>query len=112
MNTICLMCPRGGPIEIPESDGIISVTGNTCKRGESYGISEYTSPKRVITSLINLQDGGVVSVKTNDLVDKAKIFDILNELSGVVVSKPVKIGDIIVKNILGTGVDIVATREA
>ena len=105
------MCPMGCDIEITEKEGKLTVQGNTCKRGETYGINEYTSPKRVVTSLIKTLGGGVISVKTSDLVDKKKIFDILEALKGVSVRKPVKVGDVIVKNILGTGADIIATRE-
>ena len=111
MKTICIMCPMGCPIEVNKIDDKITVAGNTCKRGEVYGIQEFISPKRVVTSLIKAIGGGVVSVKTNQLVDKSKIFDILEELKNIRVKPPVHIGDIIIKNVLNTGADIVATRE-
>lgn len=112
MNTICIMCPMGCPLEVTESNGKITVTGNTCKRGEAYGVQEYTAPKRVVTSLIRLNGGGVVSVKTSAPVDKSCIFEILNALKPVRLDRPVKVGDVIARNILDLGADIIATREA
>lgn len=112
MKTICIMCPMGCPIEVNKIEDKITVTGHTCKRGETYGIQEYSAPKRVVTSLVKVIGGGVISVKTNDLVDKSKIFDILDTLKDIKVSAPVYVGDVIIKNVLNTGVDIVATREA
>jgi len=73
MKTICIMCPMGCPLDINKVDGKIVVTGNTCKRGEIYGTQEFTAPKRVVTSLVRLTSGGVVSVKTDGLVLKTLI---------------------------------------
>lgn len=111
MKTICIMCPMGCPIDIKKTGNKITVTGNTCKRGETYGIQEFVSPKRIVTSLVKLEGGGVVSVKTDNLIDKKLIFEILNQLKNIKLRKPVRVGDIIIKNILNTGVNIVATRE-
>ena len=112
MRTICIMCPMGCPIEIIDNKGQIIVTGHTCKRGEVYGIQEYKSPKRVITSLVKIEGGGVTSVKTSDLVDKDMIFKILNELKNIRVTKPAYVGDVVISNFLDTCVDIVVTSEA
>ena len=62
-----------------------------------------------MTSLVRLEDGGVVSVKTNGLIPKSMIGDILRTIKDVRVKKPVHIGDIIIKDVLNTGVDVVAT---
>lgn len=111
MKTICIMCPMGCTLNIERREDQIIVKGNHCKKGEVYGRQEFIAPKRVVTSLVRLKDGGVVSVKTDGLVDKEKIMDILNELKGIELTSPIKVGDVIIKNILNTGVDIVATRE-
>ena len=110
----CINCPMGCAITVTLDNGeAVSVTGNTCKRGEIYGRKEVTNPTRIVTSTVAV-DGGkdaVVAVKTASDIPKGKMFDIVNALKGVRVKSPVHIGDVIVKNICGTGVDIIATRE-
>lgn len=107
----CIMCPMGCPLDIVQDNEAITVSGNTCKRGEIYGKQEIISPKRMVTSLAKVKGGGVVSVKTNDVIDKARMFEVLEALRGVEVIKPVYIGDIILSDVCGTKVDIVATSE-
>ncbi len=108
-NITCINCPMGCPLTVEINGDEIKVSGNTCKRGETYGKQEVTNPKRVVTSLVRIKDGAVVSCKTNQAIDKAMIFKVLNELRKVEVTLPVKIGDVIIANVLGTGADIVAT---
>ncbi|MDD7457420.1 MAG: DUF1667 domain-containing protein [Clostridia bacterium] len=108
-NITCINCPMGCPLTVEINGDDIKVSGNTCKRGDVYGKQEVTSPKRVVTSLVRIKDGAVVSCKTNAAIDKAMIFKVLDELRKVEVTLPVKIGDVIIENVLGTGADIVAT---
>lgn len=111
---ICIVCPQGCRLKVlQQSDGSYQVTGNTCKRGESYGITEMTAPTRVITSTVFL-DGGRYSrlpVKTAGAVPKELIFDCMKEINRIRVKSPVEMGDVVLKNILGTGIDIIATRS-
>lgn len=109
--TICIMCPMGCPLEITETENGIEVKGNTCKRGAEYGVQEYTNPKRVVTSLVNTDCGNVVSVKTSDVIDKKIIFNVLKELKEIVVTLPIKTGDVVIQNVCESGVDIVATNS-
>ena len=90
-----------------------SVEGNTCKRGAIYGKKEVTNPTRIVTTTVRVLGGteNVVSVKTKEDIPKAKIFDCIHELKEVTVAAPVQIGDIILHNVAGTGVDIVATKN-
>lgn len=111
MNTICIMCPMGCPLEIEQTQEGILVKGCTCKRGKIYGEQEFTAPKRMVTSLVEADNGRVLSVKTSDVVDKDRIFDVLDELKAIKVCAPIKIGDIIIKDVCGSGVDIVATAS-
>ncbi len=114
-NIICISCPLGCPLQV-EFDGVNigSVTGNTCKRGEVYAKKELTNPTRIVTSTVRVtgSDVEMVSVKTKDDIPKGKIFECVKALKDVVVSSPVKVGDIIISNVADTGVDIVATRNA
>lgn len=90
----------------------VSVEGNTCKRGVTYGIDEATNPKRVVTSLVNVE-GSVLpaSVRTESAVPKAQIPDCIAALCKVSVKPPVHIGQVIVPDVCGTGVDVIATRN-
>jgi CxxC motif-containing protein len=108
----CICCPLGCQISVTMKDGeILSVTGNTCPRGDAYARKELTAPTRIVTSSVKVEGGTVVSVKTASDIPKDKIFDIVRELITVTVKKPVYIGDTVLKNVAGTGVDIVATSE-
>lgn len=113
---ICVSCPFGCPItvELDDSGVVLSVTGNTCKRGEQYAISECTNPVRVLTTTMKVNGGSraVVPVKTNMPIPKGKMFECMQTINNEVVDAPVKMGDVLVCNICDTGADIVATNEA
>ena len=111
---ICINCPLGCHLTVDDSDKEnVKVTGNTCKRGETYGINEVLHPKRMVTSSVSVLNGErpVVSVKTKDAIPKELIFESLEVLKKTKLKAPVKIGDIVVKNVLNTGVDFVATAN-
>lgn len=109
---ICIGCPMGCPMTVTMDGGsVVSVVGNTCRRGDIYARKEVTNPTRIVTSTVTVEGGAdvTVSVKTASDVPKAKIFDCVRALKGVTVKAPVRIGDVILKDAAGTGVDIVAT---
>ena len=113
-NLTCISCPMGCPITVEmDGDEVVSVTGNTCKRGDVYARKEVTDPTRIVTSTVRVIGGkaDMVSVKTKEDIPKGKIFDCVKVLKGVEVEAPVKIGDVIVPDVAGTGVDIVATKN-
>ena len=113
-NLTCISCPMGCPITVEmEGEEIISVTGNTCKRGEVYARKEVTNPTRIVTSTVKVRGGAadMVSVKTKEDIPKGKIFECVRALKGVEIEAPVHIGDVVVQNAAGTGVDIVATKN-
>ena len=111
---ICINCPLGCPLTV-ELDGnkVVSVSGNTCPRGAAYAKKEVINPTRIVTSTVRVEDGKseVVSVKTKQDIPKDKIFDCIKALKGVTVEAPVSIGDVIVADAAGTGVDFVATKN-
>lgn len=110
----CINCPVGCSLKV-EMDGenVICVSGNTCRRGEIYARKEVTNPTRIVTSTVKVVNGtsGTVSVKTKEDIPKEKIFVCVQALRGIEVQAPVHIGDVILGNVAGTGVDIVATRN-
>lgn len=112
----CISCPLGCPLKV-ELDGqgqVLSVTGNTCRRGEEYGKKEVTAPTRTVTSTVRVEGGGVpvVSVRTKRDIPKEKIFACMEEIRKAVAKAPVRIGDVIIHNVAGTGVDVAATKAA
>ena len=110
---ICIGCPLGCPLSVTMEGTEITVTGNTCKRGEIYAKKEVTNPTRVVTSSVHVKDGviAMVSVKTKDDIPKDKIFACMEEIRKVSVSAPVHIGDIVIENCAGTGVPVIATKN-
>lgn len=112
---ICIGCPMGCPVTVEmDEDKIVSVTGNTCPRGDAYARKEVTNPTRIVTSTVKVEGSCVemVSVKTKEDIPKDKIFDCVRALKGLTVKAPVRIGDVILADAAGTGVDVVATRNA
>ncbi len=110
---ICIGCPMGCPMTVTMVDGVITeVAGNTCPRGDVYARKEVTNPTRIVTTSVMVRGGqlGVVSVKTENDIPKEKIFEIAKALKEVVVDAPVHLGDVIVSDICGTGVNIIATK--
>ena len=104
----------GCPLVVTLDHGeVVSVEGNTCKRGAVYGKKEVTNPTRIVTSTVRVSGGSipVVSVKTREDIPKEKIFDCIKALQEIEVAAPVNIGDVILRDVAGTGVDVVATKN-
>lgn len=110
----CIGCPLGCALTVEMNDGeVISVTGNTCKRGDDYARKEVTNPTRIVTSSVKVEDGvlAAVSVKTKEDIPKGKIFDCVKALKDVCVKAPVAIGDVVLADVAGTGIDVIATKN-
>ncbi len=111
---ICICCPMGCHLQVDDSDrDNIIVTGNTCPRGAKYAKDESICPKRVVTSVVDVAGGviNMVSVKTSEPIPKDKMFDALQLLDGVIEQAPIEIGQVIVEDVLGLGVDFIATKS-
>lgn len=108
---ICITCPRGCHLTVDEVNK--KVTGNSCNRGEIYGLQEVLDPKRVITSTVTILGSDLkrLPVRTDKPISKNLMLDVMKKLDTIVVKSPVKCGDIIVKNILGTDVNIISSRD-
>lgn len=108
----CIVCPLGCKMEVElKDDEILSVTGNTCKRGSNYAIEECTHPTRMLTTTVVCADSTVVPVKTASPIPKEMLFPCMEELNKIEIPLPIKIGDVVIENILGTGVNIIATAN-
>lgn len=111
---ICIGCPMGCSLEVEmENRQVISVQGNTCPRGDTYARKEVTHPTRMVTSTVRVREGAMpmVSCKTRVDIPKNRVFAVMAALKGVEVKAPVAIGDVLLSNAAGTGVDVIATRN-
>ena len=111
-NLICIGCPLGCPVTVTMDGDEINVTGNTCPRGADYARKEVLSPTRIVTSSIRVNGGTIarVSVKTKSDIPKSKIFEVMKEIQAVQVDAPVALGQVLIKDCAGTGVEIIATK--
>ena len=111
---ICTVCPQGCRITVTgEGSSITSVTGFTCARGETYARQEFVCPMRILTGSVRVIEGAepLLPVRSAERIPRDKIPECMKILRTVKVKPPVKIRDVVVKNILDTGVDIVASGE-
>ncbi len=109
----CIGCPMGCRLTA-EFNGteVTEVTGNGCAVGARYAREELTNPKRMVTALVRVVGmERPLSVKTEAPIEKRLVFDCLAALGAVAVAPPVRIGDVILENVLGTGVNVVATED-
>ncbi|MFH1305723.1 MAG: DUF1667 domain-containing protein [Candidatus Omnitrophota bacterium] len=110
----CITCPMGCNLEVAyDKKRIISVEGNQCKRGETYAENEIFHPMRTVTTTVRISGSSVplLSVKTEKPVPKKLCSKVVKLASSISVDAPMKAGDIVIKNLLDTGVNLVATRS-
>lgn len=109
---ICIVCPKGCHVKASYQNGEWSFEYNECQRGPEYVKKELTNPTRIITSTVVIEDAidRRLPVYTSDGVPKGMIFDVMREINKVRVKAPIKMGDIIIDNILDTGVSLVASK--
>ena len=108
---ICTLCPKGCHLTVDEQK--LAVTGNECKRGIDFGVSELQNPIRTITSTVKI-NGAVhrrLPVKTSAAIPKHLIHDAIRLLDDIELTAPVKIGQIVIEDICGTGISFVASRS-
>lgn len=113
---ICIVCPRGCRLTIKKDENSprgYTVEGNTCKRGEDYGIKEVTNPTRVLTSTVVLKNSSLkrLPVVTKGDIPKEKMFEAMKVINKVVAYAPINEGDIIIENLLDTGVNLISARS-
>ena len=112
----CICCPMGCRITVEmEGDSVMSVSGNTCGKGDRYARTEVVSPVRTLTGSVicegSLTGEHMVSCKTDREIPKDRMMEAAGALSSIRVKAPVSIGDVLVRNIAGTGADLIATKR-
>lgn len=111
---ICIGCPMGCPMTVTlESGSVLSVEGNTCKRGDDYARREVIAPTRILTTTLPVTGGAraTVPVKTAGEVPKAVLLDCARALRNITIPAPIHAGDIVISNLLNTGVDVIAVKD-
>ena len=110
----CIGCPLGCAVTVLLDNGkITSVSGNTCPRGETYARKEVTHPTRTVTGTVRVRGGAapVVPVKTAADIPKEKAADCAAALKKAAAQAPLRIGDVVIENVAGTGTAVVATKD-
>ncbi len=111
---ICITCPKGCRLDVTrEGDTILKVDNCGCKRGEEYVKAELTDPRRMVATTVKIRGGlhPLLPVYTAKPFPKPRIRELLGALQQVELKTPVGMGDVVVKDALGTGIDILASRE-
>ncbi|WP_059066234.1 DUF1667 domain-containing protein [Mediterraneibacter massiliensis] len=110
---ICICCPVGCRLTVLSDGEDMEIQGNRCKRGKEYAAHEMLHPMRSLTTTIRVKGGADkrVPVRTKQEIPKEKIMECMAALKKTEAAAPVKIGDVVVKNIAGTGVDMIAAKD-
>lgn len=108
----CINCPVGCRLQVTIEDGqVTKVEGQSCKRGETYAHQECIAPARMVTAAVPVVGRSVpVSVKTRTPIPKEQIFACMKQLSALSLTAPVHMGDVVLADVCGTGVDVIATK--
>lgn len=112
---ICIVCPLGCKLKVTKNDTSqigYDVEGNKCFRGADYGVKEMTNPTRALTTTVIISDASIkrLPVRTSGAIPKHLIKQAMELINKAEVKAPIKVGQVIIRNILDTGVDIIASR--
>ncbi len=113
-NLTCIECPRSCDLAVDiENCRVVKVSGEKCPKGKDYAVSEVENPQRVLTSTVSARRLSLkmVPVRTDKPIPKDKILDAAEEIRKIRLDKPVKMGEVIARNLSGLGVDLIATRD-
>lgn len=110
---VCIVCPNGCNLRTEELDRVIAVTGQKCPKGEEYAKIELICPTRTLTSTVSTSfpSHPILPVRTSDAIPKGKIMNAMKEINRIVVTERLKCGDVVVKDFIGAGVDLIATDD-
>lgn len=111
---VCINCPLSCSLELTEENGeVLEVTGNDCKVGARYAEEEFRDPRRVVTTTVAVRKGmlPLLPVRTETAIPKRLVADAVGVLAGVVVEAPVHGGQVVYRDIMDTGVDVIASRD-
>ncbi|MFW9827045.1 MAG: DUF1667 domain-containing protein [Candidatus Thorarchaeota archaeon] len=109
----CIVCPTGCMVHIENVNGELIIEGHSCKRGEEYARDEFIAPKRILTTTMRVENGllPLIPVRSDGPIPKDKLEDTLKQIAQTVIKAPIKMGDILIENILGLESNIIASRD-
>ena len=111
---ICTVCPRGCHVMVEgEGEKILNMEGYGCKRGETYAAAEFSHPVRILTTTVKIAgvQNDLLPVRSSGVIPKEKILECMDVIRNIEVALPVDRYDVVISDICGTGVNIVATKE-
>lgn len=109
----CIVCPTGCEIHVKNVDGELIIEGHTCNRGEVYAKDEFIAPKRILTTTMRVKGGllPLIPVRTDKPILKEKLNTVLDEIAVKEIDAPIKMGDILIENVLDLDANIIASRD-
>ncbi len=109
----CIICPTGCLVHVENINGELIIEGHSCKRGEEYAREEFVAPKRILTTTMQVESGflPLVPVRSEKPIPKERLEDTLKEIAKVKIKAPIKMGDIVIENVLGLDINIIASRD-
>jgi CxxC motif-containing protein len=110
---LCIVCPNGCRLQVEGTSDSLTVTGNKCPRGIDFARAEITNPMRTLTTTVrtNFKGVPVLPVRTAGEIPKGKIRDVMRYLNGITVTKRLAVGDAVAEDVLGLGVNVIATSN-
>jgi len=113
MEIICVACPKGCRLDVRREEGELLVSNAGCTRGKDYAIGEITDPRRMVASTVQVNNGlhPLVPVYMESPFPKGMIMQLLDEIRGTKLVAPVKTGQVVIENALGTGINVIASRD-
>ena len=109
---ICVICPKGCNLTVKTQNGqVVNVEGNACKRGIDYAVSETTDPRRMLCTTVRVDGGGMLPVKSDAPLPKDNWRNYIRIIGDAQAARPIDLGDVIIPDIDGTGINIVATTN-
>ena len=116
----CTTCPSECLLTVEverDANGTVtavrSVTGNSCPRGDKFAHQELTCPMRVLTTTVAVSGGdeALLPVRTAEAIPLTLHAQAMNLLRGAVVDAPIRMGDIVLPNLLNTSIDLIASMD-
>ena len=110
---ICIVCPIGCRLKATGTIDDLKVSGNTCPKGTTYAHDEITNPVRMVCTTVKINGGlhNVIPVKTDKPIPDKYKLEVVKAVNNIVLTSPVKMGDIVISDLFGTGVNIVTERD-
>jgi len=108
----CVLCPVGCEIDVGRTERGLDIRGSVCEKGIDFATEEILYPKRNLATSVPVKgtEARMVSVRLTDRVPRDKVFEVLAEIAKLRPELPVERGQVLIKNVSGTGADVIATR--